>query len=230
MHSVDGYWTTRGCHRRLCVLSFHSFAGICETRVVQLRRLRAFLARYTQLPPSSDGAIDAQMRQTISAVSVRNQTRTRPCRAQSRQTSAVYTKHESERRHVRTTNYRMRQIRDSCTRPRAAVSDRIYSNTAAYSEMSVYNLCRPRVQTNYRLFVPKTFRSQERKVPIENFRSPGTKVPGNEKSRERKFPIGTIRSWERKVLGTKSPGTVQTSPSNAYRRQTTFACEFVFLR
>ena len=24
-------WTTRGCHRRLCVLSFRSFGGICET-------------------------------------------------------------------------------------------------------------------------------------------------------------------------------------------------------
>jgi len=25
------YWTTRGYHRRLCVLSCHSFGGICET-------------------------------------------------------------------------------------------------------------------------------------------------------------------------------------------------------
>jgi len=24
-------WTSRGCHRRLCVLSFRSFGGICET-------------------------------------------------------------------------------------------------------------------------------------------------------------------------------------------------------
>ena len=24
-------WTTRGCHRQLCVLSFRSFGGICET-------------------------------------------------------------------------------------------------------------------------------------------------------------------------------------------------------
>ena len=32
---------------------------------------------------------------------------------------------------------------------------------------------------NYRLFVPKTFRSEERKVPMENFRSRRTKVPGN---------------------------------------------------
>ena len=41
---------------------------------------------------------------------------------------------------------------------------------------------------NYRLFVPKTFRSQERKVPMENFRSPGTKVPGNFRSPELSFP------------------------------------------
>jgi len=27
----SGYWTTRGCHRRLCVLSFPSFGCICET-------------------------------------------------------------------------------------------------------------------------------------------------------------------------------------------------------
>jgi len=27
----NGYWTSRGCHRRLCVLSFRSFGGICET-------------------------------------------------------------------------------------------------------------------------------------------------------------------------------------------------------
>jgi len=26
-----GYRATRGCHRRLCVLSFRSFGGICET-------------------------------------------------------------------------------------------------------------------------------------------------------------------------------------------------------
>jgi len=24
-------WTTRGCNRRLCLLSFRSFGGICET-------------------------------------------------------------------------------------------------------------------------------------------------------------------------------------------------------
>ena len=29
--AARGYWTTRGCHRRLCVLSFRSFGGICET-------------------------------------------------------------------------------------------------------------------------------------------------------------------------------------------------------
>ena len=47
--------------------------------------------------------------------------------------------------------------------------------------------------SNYRLFVPKTFRSQERKVPMENFRSLGTKVPG------------TFVPRERKGLGTKVP-------------------------
>ena len=45
---------------------------------------------------------------------------------------------------------------------------------------------------NYRLFVPKTFRSQERKVPMANFRSPGTKVPGT-------FVPGTFRSRGTKV-------------------------------
>ena len=40
---------------------------------------------------------------------------------------------------------------------------------------------------NYRLFVPKTFRSQERKVRMENFRSPGTKVPGTFVLRELSF-------------------------------------------
>ena len=60
------------------------------------------------------------------------------------------------------------------------------------------------ISGNHRLFVPKTFRSQERKVPMENFRPQGTKVPGtfvtrtfrsrelsfsrNESSRELSFP------------------------------------------
>ena len=71
-------------------------------------------------------------------------------------------------------------------------------------------------RVNYRLFVPKTFPSQERKVPIENFRSPGTKVarnfrspgtkvPENERARERKFQ-GTFVPRERKFPGTKGPG------------------------
>ena len=47
---------------------------------------------------------------------------------------------------------------------------------------------------NYRLFVPKTFRSQERKVPMENFRSPGTKVPGT-------FVPETFRSRELSFSG-----------------------------
>jgi len=41
--------------------------------------------------------------------------------------------------------------------------------------------------TNHRLFVPKTFRSQERKVPMENFRPQGTKVPGTFRSRDFSF-------------------------------------------
>jgi len=58
---------------------------------------------------------------------------------------------------------------------------------------------------NYRLFVPKTFRSQERKVPMENFRSPGRKVPGTFvpvpfRSRELSFP-GNESSWELSFLG-----------------------------
>ena len=51
------------------------------------------------------------------------------------------------------------------------------------------------------LFVPKTFRSQERKVPMENFRSPGTKVPGNFRSRALSFS-GTFVPGDRKFLGT----------------------------
>ena len=62
---------------------------------------------------------------------------------------------------------------------------------------------------NYRFFVPKTFRSQERKVSMENFRSSGTKVPGTfvprtfrsrELSFQRLFVPGNFRS-----LGTKVP-------------------------
>jgi len=32
-------WTTCGCHRRLCVLSFRSFGGICETASCPVRDL-----------------------------------------------------------------------------------------------------------------------------------------------------------------------------------------------
>ena len=51
--------------------------------------------------------------------------------------------------------------------------------------------------SNYRPFVPKTFRSQERKVPMENFRSTGTKVPGT-------FVPGTFRSRELSFSGNES--------------------------
>jgi len=64
-------------------------------------------------------------------------------------------------------------------------------------------------QLNYRLFVPKTFRSQEWKVPMENFRSPGTKVPWNFRSRALLFS-GTFVPGERKFLGTFVPGTFRT--------------------
>ena len=37
--SPVGYWTTRGYHRRLCVLSFRSFGGICETASCPVREL-----------------------------------------------------------------------------------------------------------------------------------------------------------------------------------------------
>ena len=59
------------------------------------------------------------------------------------------------------------------------------------------------------LFVPKTFRSQERKVPMENFRPQGTKVPGT-------FVPMTFRSSgtfvpeERKFPGTFVPGTFRS--------------------
>jgi len=36
-HLAD--WTTRGCHWRLCVLSFRSFGGICETASCPVRDL-----------------------------------------------------------------------------------------------------------------------------------------------------------------------------------------------
>jgi len=41
-------WTTRGCHRRLCVLSFRSFGGICETASCPVRELA--YPRVVQLP------------------------------------------------------------------------------------------------------------------------------------------------------------------------------------
>ena len=50
---------------------------------------------------------------------------------------------------------------------------------------------------NHRLFVPKTFRSEERKVHMENFRPQGTKVPGT-------FVPKTFRSRELSFSGNKS--------------------------
>jgi len=46
-------WTTRGCHRRLCMLSFRSFGGICETASCPVRDLsspRVGNPRVVQLP------------------------------------------------------------------------------------------------------------------------------------------------------------------------------------
>jgi len=48
-----GYWTTRGCHGRLCVLSFRSFGGICETASCPVRELairELAYPRVVQLP------------------------------------------------------------------------------------------------------------------------------------------------------------------------------------
>jgi len=45
-HFAD--WTTHGCHRRLCVLSFRSFGGICKTASCPVRELA--YPRVVQLP------------------------------------------------------------------------------------------------------------------------------------------------------------------------------------
>ena len=69
-------------------------------------------------------------------------------------------------------------------------STRVVNETLAFETET-----RPRrLILNYRLFVPKTFHSQERKVPMENCRSPGAKVPGT-------FVPGTFRSRELSFLG-----------------------------
>jgi len=64
------------------------------------------------------------------------------------------------------------------------------------------------------LFVPKTFRSQERVVPMGNFRSrdfsfPGTFVPGPFRSRELSFP-GNFRSLNLSFQGTFVPRTFRS--------------------
>jgi len=64
------------------------------------------------------------------------------------------------------------------------------------------------------LFMPKTFRSQERIVPMGNFRSGdfsflGTKVPWNFRSRAFSFS-GTFVPGERKFLGTVVPWTFRS--------------------
>ena len=85
--------------------------------------------------------------------------------------------------------------------------------SAAYAVVVCLSVCRASMwqtqMSNYRLFVPKTFRSQERKVPMENFRSRGTKVPWNFRSRALSFS-GTFVPGERKFPGTFVPGTFRT--------------------
>jgi len=54
------------------------------------------------------------------------------------------------------------------------------------------------------LFVPKIFRSQERIVPMGNFRSQDFSFPGTFVPWKRKF-LGTFVRWERKFLGTFVP-------------------------
>ena len=114
---------------------------------------------------------------------------------------------------------------------------RVRINHAPATAWTVYRHFGPK---NYRLFVPKTFRSQERKVPMENsrnFRSqdlsflgtfvlgerkfPGTFVPRPFRSRELSFP-GNESSWELSFLGPfVYPGTFV--PIIRYRPSRRFA-------
>jgi len=53
---TKGYWTTRGCRRRLCVLSFRSFGGICESasrpvRELAIRELSSYRTKHSVSPP-----------------------------------------------------------------------------------------------------------------------------------------------------------------------------------
>ena len=59
------------------------------------------------------------------------------------------------------------------------------------------------------LFVPKTFRSQERIVPMGHFRSRAFSFPGTFVPLERKFP-GTFFPGERKFPGTFVPWTFRS--------------------
>jgi len=43
------YWTTCGCHQQLCVLSFRSFGGICETASCPARELAIRELAYLQV-------------------------------------------------------------------------------------------------------------------------------------------------------------------------------------
>jgi len=94
-------------------------------------------------------------------------------------------------------------------------TERLHAAVITRSTGTVHTSAKARVNSvairNYRLFVSKTFRSQERKVPVENIRSPGTKtfVLGERKFRALSFS-GTFVPGERKFRGTFVPGTFRT--------------------
>jgi len=54
-------WTTRGCHGRLCVLSFRSFGGICETTSCPVRELAIRELAYPRGPPVKCGFADLRI-------------------------------------------------------------------------------------------------------------------------------------------------------------------------
>jgi len=67
---------------------------------------------------------------------------------------------------------------------------------------------------NYRIFIPKTFHSQERKVPMENFHFwdfsfPGTK-PFVPRERKGTFILGPFCSQELSFLGLFVPGNFRS--------------------